>query len=83
VALVPRKSADANDVWPEGETGMMRAVGPDDSPRMKIVARAHPKLVSFKRYWCQVFLGRRFPEEWPLEEWPRGGWVLHIPADNP
>jgi len=59
---------------------MMRLVGPDDSPRITIIERAHPSLENFKRYYWQVFLGHCVPEDWPLEEWPHGGWVLYAPA---
>src|SRR5258708_26408123 len=66
-----------------GEQDMIRAVSPDDSPRIKIIERAHPSLVNFKHSYWQVFLGHCVPQECPLEEWPHGGWVLHIPAEQP
>jgi hypothetical protein len=61
---------------------MIRAVSPDDSPRIKIIERSHPYLPNFKHYYRQVFLGRCVPEDRPLEEWPQGGWILRIPPEQ-
>jgi hypothetical protein len=61
---------------------MMRAFGPDDLPRIKIVKEAHPSVSNFKRTHVQVFLGRCFPEDYPLEDFPVGGWTVRYTADE-
>lgn len=61
---------------------MLRAFGPDDLPRIKIVEREHPQVLNFRRAHLQVFLGRCFPEDSPLEEFPVGGWKLVFTADE-
>jgi len=61
---------------------MIRLIGPQDSPRIRIVERKHPSLENFKRYYWQVSRGKCFPGDHPLEEWAQGGWVLYASAEQ-